>query len=135
VARRELYQPDRGDCSHSVALGAELRPEGLFFHLILNAYWEPLEFELPSFGEGHRWRRRIDTALDSPQDIVPWEEAPTVPGDSYRAGARSGAMLFSRASSGASLSTPRDEVLAEISHAPTDGRQSGREGSIGGLER
>src|SRR2546423_6614221 len=42
-----LHQPDWGECSRSVALGAELRGEGLFFHLILNAFWEPLEFELP----------------------------------------------------------------------------------------
>ena len=44
----KLDQPDWGDCSHSLALGAELREEGLLFHLILNAYWEPLEFELPT---------------------------------------------------------------------------------------
>ena len=48
----KLHQPDWGDCSHSIALGAELRREGLFFHFILNAYWEPLEFELPVVGEG-----------------------------------------------------------------------------------
>ena len=28
----------------------ELRSEGLHFHLILNAYWEPLDFELPPAG-------------------------------------------------------------------------------------
>ena len=31
----------------AIALGAELKAEGLRFHLILNAYWEPLDFELP----------------------------------------------------------------------------------------
>ena len=36
----KLLQPDWGDGSHSVALGAELRREGLRFHLILNAYHE-----------------------------------------------------------------------------------------------
>ena len=88
------HQPDWGDCSHSIALGGELRREGLFFHLILNAYWEPLAFELPDLGEGRPWRRWIDTALDSPHDIVPWQSATTVPGHSYRAGARSVVMLF-----------------------------------------
>ena len=48
----KLNEPDWGDCSHSIALGAELRREGLLFHLILNAYWEPLEFELPTVGDG-----------------------------------------------------------------------------------
>ena len=76
----KLHEPDWGDCSHSIALGAELRKEGMFFHLILNAYWEPLEFELPVVGEGASWRRWIDTALDSPNDIVPWQTAPTIRG-------------------------------------------------------
>ncbi len=92
----KLHQPDWGDCSHCLALGGELRPEGLHFHLILNAYWGPLDFELPrpgSAGQGV-WRRWIDTALDSPQDIVPWEAAPAVAGDTYRAEARSVVLLL-----------------------------------------
>jgi glycogen operon protein len=88
-----LNQPDWGDHSHSVALGAELRGEGLRFHLVLNAYWEPLDFELPKLETG-AWRRWIDTSLDSPQDIVPWEAAPTVAGNSYRIGPRSVALLI-----------------------------------------
>jgi glycogen operon protein len=88
-----LHQPDWGDGSHSLALGAELRIEGLAIHLILNAYWEPLDFELPK-PAGGPWSRWIDTALDSPHDIVPWQTAPAVEGDTYRAAARSVVMLF-----------------------------------------
>jgi glycogen operon protein len=90
----KLYQPDWGDGSHSVALGVELRKEALHFHLILNAYWETLEFELPKI-EGGAWRRWIDTALDSPNDIVPWQTAPMFSGNRYRAAERSVVMLFS----------------------------------------
>jgi len=37
----------------------------------MNAYWEPLSFELPPLdGGAHPWRRRIDTFFDSPHDIV-----------------------------------------------------------------
>jgi isoamylase len=90
----KLNQPDWGDGSHSVAFGAELRTEGLHFHLLLNAYWEPLDFELPTPASGGRWRRWIDTGLDSPEDIVPRKTAPPVPGDAYRAAARSVVMLF-----------------------------------------
>ena len=89
-----LYQPDWGDGSHSVALGAELRKEGLLFHVILNAYWNPLEFELPKREGGTPWRRWIDTALDSPHDIVPWQSAPAISDGSYHAEARSVVMLF-----------------------------------------
>lgn len=90
----KLHEPDWGDDSHSLALGAEIKGEGLLFHFILNAYWEPLEFELPSLGEGESWRRWIDTSLDSPDDIVAWEAASMIPGGSYRVGARSVVMLY-----------------------------------------
>jgi isoamylase len=45
-------------------------------------------------GPGDPWRRWIDTALASPQDIVPWQKASSVPGYTYRAGARSVMVLF-----------------------------------------
>jgi isoamylase len=91
----KLHQPDWGDHSLSLAFAAQLREEGLSVYLILNAYWEPLEFELPPVGDGApAWRRWIDTALESPHDIVPWRTAPTLSGPSYRAGARSVVVLF-----------------------------------------
>jgi len=37
-------------------------------HVIMNMYWEPLEFELPKITD-RGWHRAIDTALDSPDDI------------------------------------------------------------------
>jgi isoamylase len=87
-------QPDWSDNSHCVALGAELKAEGLRFHLILNAFWEPLTFELPKPEGGGAWKRWIDTALDSPKDIVPWNTAPAVCSDTYSVEARSVVMLF-----------------------------------------
>jgi glycogen operon protein len=92
----KLHQPDWSDCSRCVALGVELPKEGLLFHLILNSYWGPLDFELPRLvgaGQG-LWLRWIDTDLDSPHDIVPWQTAPTVAGDTYRVEPRSVVMLF-----------------------------------------
>jgi isoamylase len=70
--------------------------------VILNAYWEALEFELPRKGDhdGDSWHRWIDTTLDSPQDIVEWETAPAVPGRTYRAGPRSVVVLFARLGDG-----------------------------------
>ncbi len=89
----KLGRPDWGEGSHSLAFGGELRKEGRVFHLILNAFWEPLEFELPPAGAGG-WRRWIDTFLPSPDDICEWESSPPVPGTTYRAGPRSVVMLF-----------------------------------------
>jgi isoamylase len=94
-----VHGPDWGACSHSIALGAELRKEGTFLHFILNAYWEPLEFELPVVGGGASWRRWIDTGLDAPNDIVPWQTALAIPGNSYRAEARSVVLLYAVPSS------------------------------------
>lgn len=91
-----LGQPDWGDRSHSLAFTAEIRQERLVLHMILNAFWEPLEFELPATGEGGTipWRRWIDTARESPEDIHPWQEAPEVSGSTYRAEGRSVVVLF-----------------------------------------
>ena len=92
----KLNQPDWSETSHSIAFTVEIREEKMLFHVILNAYWQPLDFELPrldSAGE-NPWRRWIDTALDSPHDIVEWEKAESVPGYAYRAESRSVVILL-----------------------------------------
>ena len=90
----KLNQPDWSDDSHTLAFGAELHDERLHFHLILNSYWEPLDFELPPMDNtGRAWRRWIDTALDSPDDIVDWQRAQPVSGPAYRVGPRSVVVL------------------------------------------
>jgi isoamylase len=93
----KLGQPDWGSSSHSIALSADLSEERAITHLIFNAYWEPLEFELPDGNRGP-WKRWIDTALDPPNDIVPWPDAPTVSGCRYVAGPRSVVVLYTKAS-------------------------------------
>jgi glycogen operon protein len=91
-----LNQPDWSNWSHSVALTAEIARPRHFVHWILNAYWEPLDFELPAVGDEHEglWRRWIDTGLDSPEDIVPWQDAPPLTGRTYRVGPHSVAVLY-----------------------------------------
>jgi len=101
----KLNQPDWSNWSHTVALSAELVKERLFVHWILNAYWEPLDFELPAVGEEHqgigraRWRRWIDTSLDSPEDIVPWQDARPWPERTYRVGPHSLVVLYAAVAS------------------------------------
>jgi isoamylase len=97
----KLNQPDWSSWSHSLAFTGEVQREGLLFHLILNAFWEPQEFELPPVEQkfGPVWRRWIDTSLDSPDDIVAWQTAPEVPGSTYRAGPRSVVVLFAESRS------------------------------------
>jgi glycogen operon protein len=75
-----LDRPDWSEHSHALAFTLRTLRARFLLHGILNAYWEPLTFELPPGPVGSRqpWRRCIDTALRSPDDIRPWDEAPVV---------------------------------------------------------
>ena len=64
-----LNQSEWDDDSHSLAFEL-LHPQAQqHLHVMLNAYWEPLEFELPAPAAGREWRRLVDTALATPQDF------------------------------------------------------------------
>jgi isoamylase len=85
-----LNEPDWRPFSHSVAFTVWSREGEVLVHVILNAYWEPLAFELPLPPQGHGpWRRWIDTFLDPPGDIIDWMQAPLVAGTTYQAQPRS----------------------------------------------
>ena len=88
-----LGKPDWSVSSHSLACSVSCGGQNLVFYLILNAYWEPLEFELPNT-DGDVWHRWIDTSLDSPHDVTEWSSAPPVASRSYRAGPRSVVALY-----------------------------------------
>jgi glycogen operon protein len=92
-----LGHPDWSDGSHAIAFGMESVRGTFRFHIILNAYWEALSFEMPRDGDvGRPWRRCMDTAEDPPNDICPWQEAPVVTGGVYRAHPRSVVVLAQR---------------------------------------
>ena len=91
--------PDWGRNSHTLAVSMSCPAHDLIFYLILNAYWEPLEFELPIMWSGEqKWRRWIDTGLELPEDIVDWSAAPRISRSAYLAASRSVAVLFARLS-------------------------------------
>jgi glycogen operon protein len=91
-----LYQPDWGDASHSLAFELLYPEQGEHLHIMLNAYWEPLTFELPALPPEQRWRRVVDTALPSPDDISEPGKEPPVAGREYRVEARSVVILLAR---------------------------------------
>jgi hypothetical protein len=64
-----LGQPDWGEDSHSIAFSVELKQEKLLLHLILNAYWEPLDFALPA-ADGNPWQRW--TTPPCPRPMTSW---------------------------------------------------------------
>jgi glycogen operon protein len=117
----KLHQPDWSQQSHSLAFSAALPEENLSFYIIFNAYWEPLDFELPAEANaaGHSWRRWIDTSLDSPHDIQDWPVAPVVTGRAYRASPRSVVALIAAADTEA-RPRPKSELgLEPLSVTPT----------------
>ena len=87
--------PDWSDHSHSLAFTLQSLSGRYSIHVMVNAFWEPLLFDLPFeiAGASGTWRRCIDTALPSPDDIQPWSEAPVHTEPSYLVGARSLVLL------------------------------------------
>jgi isoamylase len=79
-----LDHPDWSEDSHSIAFTISSRLGRFVLHVMLNAYWEPLTFELPATNpQGARWRRWVDTSLPSPQDICAWEAAQIISESTY----------------------------------------------------
>jgi len=64
-----LGQPEWDDDSHALAYELFHAESHEHLHVMLNAYWEPLAFELPASAAGCIWRRLVDTALESPLDF------------------------------------------------------------------
>jgi isoamylase len=92
-----LNAPDWGVQSRSLAATVPLLGYRLRLHLIINAYWEALRFEIPALEAQGRWRRCIDTCCDPPADFCSWADAPPVPGSTYLAQPRSVVILLANA--------------------------------------
>jgi glycogen operon protein len=92
----KLHEPDWGPESHSLAATAVSLTGSRVFHLICNAYWEALSFELPDLPDGANggWRRLLDTALPAPMDICGENEAVLLEEYTYLAQPRSVVFLF-----------------------------------------
>jgi isoamylase len=82
----KLHSPDWSERSHALACTFRSLRARYLLHLMFNAYWEPLTFELPvvpAIEDRQWWHRCIDTALTSPADIAPLHEAPRVEQSHY----------------------------------------------------
>lgn len=92
----KLNRPDWGPHSHSLA-GTVRGPRlDAVLHMMLNAYWEPLDFEVPPLPEGYQgpWRQWIDTSRPSPDDICGWQHGCPVTNPTYHLESRSLAILI-----------------------------------------
>jgi len=92
----KLEQPDWGNDSRSLAFTLRHPKFNEHLYIILNAYWQPLTFELPLLSSGEGWHQIVDTALPSPQDFSDLKTAPLIASQEYLAGGRSVVVLMAR---------------------------------------
>jgi isoamylase len=85
--------PDWGEQSHTLAYELRDLASETHLHVMLNAYWEPLAFELPEPQRGQRWHRLVDTALAPPGDYSDPPEPLPAGETTYRLEARSAVVL------------------------------------------
>ena len=68
----ELHAPDWSDSSHSLAATSRLLSHRMVLHVMINAYWEPLDFEIPPpDGAGTPWRRSSTRPSTRPTTFAP----------------------------------------------------------------
>ena len=89
----KLYEPDWASKSHSLAFTLHDPAVEEEIHVIMNAYWEPLIFELPGPHPHSHWYRIINTARPSPTDIVDGTTE-AVQGNTYQVADRSCVVLM-----------------------------------------
>jgi glycogen operon protein len=92
-----LGQPDFEDYSHALAFLIAGMGIDHTFYIIVNAYWEGLDFQLPALPKGWLWVQVANTGLEAPNDIYDaGTEKPISPGEkTFHAGPRSVAILMS----------------------------------------
>jgi glycogen operon protein len=66
---------------------------GKALHVMINAYWQPLTFEVPELTT-EKWRLLIDTSNPSPDDFYSVKKDPIIQEQSYKLKGRSIVVLF-----------------------------------------
>ncbi len=86
----KLNHPGWSHEAHTLAATLRMLEGRVMIHVMVNAYWEALDFEIPPVEAGREpWRRCIDTFLDPPDDIRDWADAPFVKDSIYSVRPRS----------------------------------------------
>ena len=90
----KLDEPDWSQDSHCLAFSVKGRLNP--YHLMLNSFWKPLSFALPSLQTDldGGWRRLMDTYLESPHDVCEPTVAPVVNAEAYVLQPRSMVLLM-----------------------------------------
>ena len=81
--------PDWSHHSHTLSYTLRNSTYDYQMHVMVNAYWEHLNFQIPKPKGGKPWKRIINTAENSPKDILAFDDAPFIHGGSIYVNARS----------------------------------------------
>ena len=93
----KLNAPDWSDQSHTLAATFTVAGGRLLLHVMINAYWDALPFEIPRQSDAYEpWRRCLDTFLDAPDDICTWPEAKVITSSTWLVQPRSIALLLTK---------------------------------------
>jgi glycogen operon protein len=93
----KLNAPDWSSESHTLVATVSLLDQPILLHLIINAYWAALEFEVPPRPQPHQaWRRCVDTSCDPPEDISDWANARNLSGSTCVVQPRSVVILLAK---------------------------------------
>ncbi len=86
--------PDWSHHSHTLSYTLKNSKYKQRMHIMVNAYWEHLQFEIPKPKGNRPWHRILNTAVPSPNDILSFEEAPVIRGGKVYVNARSIVVLM-----------------------------------------
>ena len=92
----KLHQPDWSEESRYLAFTLVHSQYSEYLHVMFNAYWKSLTFELPQLSSGHNWYRIIDTSLPTPNDFCELATAPVVPDWHYQVQPRTCVVLIAK---------------------------------------
>ncbi|GAA0881213.1 glycogen debranching protein GlgX [Algoriphagus jejuensis] len=92
----KLGEADWSDYSHALAFSVESLSRTTFMHIMINAYFGTLEFEVPAQMDVNKsWRLWMDTSKASPEDIYDWGKGPEFAGSYISVEGRSIVVLVS----------------------------------------
>lgn len=91
-----LNKPDWGEDSRSLAFTLRHPKSREHLCVMLNAYWDALDFELMPLPAEERWHCVVNTAAPSPQDFCDLEETTALDADHFRVEPRSAVVLIAK---------------------------------------
>jgi glycogen operon protein len=93
----DLKKPGWEEDSHTLAFSLHHPEQDEQLYIMLNAYWQPLEFQLPPLLTSKKhWYRIVDTALPPPHDFCAPEQASYLRRHKYQVEARSSVILMAQ---------------------------------------